>query len=216
MFDFARNYSIYKLPENYNEYLLTVNCSFSIIHNRGKYKRDNSSFDLEGYVNKVFNHFSSPAETVTDLQEIFHFEKIECHKIMRHALTRWLYFADEDILNYNSHNRSYILSLKGTCPETNSHRLFFLSWLLKLRKFYFCSYYWNIKYCGFHTEVYSRVSKGHVLQKKKTSTKQSPFFYILYWQDTFQEIYHISSEWKYFIMQHVNWTRWVTVRGNNT
>lgn len=60
MFDFARNYSMYKLPENYNEYLLTVNCSISILHNRGKHKRD-SSFDLEGCVIKIFNHFSPPA-----------------------------------------------------------------------------------------------------------------------------------------------------------
>lgn len=85
IFDFPRNYSINKLPENYNEYLLTVNCSISISHSRGKYNRDNSSFDLEGCVTKVFNHFSPPDKKVKDLQEVFHFESTECHKIMRHA-----------------------------------------------------------------------------------------------------------------------------------
>lgn len=138
MFDFARNYSVHKLLENYNEYLLTVNCSISIMHNRGKYKRDNSSFDLERCVTKVFNHFFPPAKTVTNLQEIFHFERIECHKIMRHARTQWLYFADEDTLNYISHIRSYICSLKGTCPEmqwSNCH-LFFPP-TFKIRKILF-------------------------------------------------------------------------------
>lgn len=98
MFDFARNYSVHKLLENYNEYLLTVNCSISIMHNRGKYKRDNSSFDLERCVTKVFNHFFPPAKTVTNLQEIFHFERIECHKIMRHAPTQ---FMDENVACFN-------------------------------------------------------------------------------------------------------------------
>lgn len=181
MFDFARNYSIYKFPENYNEYLLTVNCSISIKHNRGKYKRDNSSFDLEGCVNKVFNHFSLPAETVTNLQEILHFESIECHKIMRHAPSWWLYFANEDILNHNSHNRSYILSLKGTCQETNCQRVIFFFFfppkLLKLGKFYFCSYYWNIKYRGFHTDVIAMFQKVKCYQK--TLHKATPFFYTL-------------------------------------
>lgn len=118
MFDFVRNYSIYKLLQNYNEYLLTVNCSISVLHNTVKYNRDNSSFNLEGCVTKVFNHFSSPAKTVSELQEIFHFVSIECQEIMRHAPTRWLYFAVEKILKYISRIRSYICSLKGTCPET--------------------------------------------------------------------------------------------------
>lgn len=69
MFDFARHYSIYKLPDKCNEYLLTVNSSISMILNRGKYKRDNSSFDLEVCVTKIFNHFSLPAETVTHFSQ---------------------------------------------------------------------------------------------------------------------------------------------------
>lgn len=85
---FVRNYSIYKLLENYNEYLLTVNCSISVLHNTVKYNRDKSSFDLEGCVTEVFNHSSPPAKTVSELEEILHFVSIECLEIMKHAPTR--------------------------------------------------------------------------------------------------------------------------------
>lgn len=88
LFNFVRNYSLCKLLENYNEYLLTVNCSFSVPRNTVKYNRRNSSFDLEGCVTKVFNHFSPPAKTVSELQEMFHFVSIECQERMRHAPTR--------------------------------------------------------------------------------------------------------------------------------
>lgn len=155
VFDFVRNCSIYKLLENYNEYLLTVNCSISVLHYTVKYNRDNSSFDLEDCVTKVFNHFSPPAKTVSELQEVFRFVSIECQEIMRHAPGRWLYFAVERILKYIPRIRSYISSLKVL-----TQRLFwqwnncilrgFLCWLLKLGKFYLCNYYWNVKYCEFH------------------------------------------------------------------
>ena len=67
-----------------------MNCNCHVVNNCVKYTLKTFSFDVESFVIKTYNLFSSSTKKPEALRDFCDFVDIEYKKLLRHALTRWL------------------------------------------------------------------------------------------------------------------------------
>ncbi|KAJ1148418.1 hypothetical protein NDU88_001254 [Pleurodeles waltl] len=111
--NYGRHHSVFQLLKRANEDILPANCPAHILHNCAKQAINGLSMDVESFVLKVYNHFSSTAKRTAELREFFSFVDLEWQPLFRHVPTRWLtlFPAIDRLLKCWAALKSYFLSL---------------------------------------------------------------------------------------------------------
>ncbi|XP_069076632.1 uncharacterized protein [Pleurodeles waltl] len=111
--NYDRHHSVFQLLRQTNEDILPANCPAHILHNCAKQAINGLSMDVESFILKVYNHFSSSAKRTAELREFFSFVDLEWQPLFRHVPTRWLtlFPAIDRLLKCWAALKSYFISL---------------------------------------------------------------------------------------------------------
>lgn len=88
--NYRKHVSVYRKLALIQKHLIQANCKCHILNNCVKYGLKATSFDVESFVIKVYNSFSSSAKKATELKEFFEFVQIDYVELLRHVPTCWL------------------------------------------------------------------------------------------------------------------------------
>ena len=88
--NYGKHSSVYQKLLLHNKNIVHANCNCHIMNNCVKFGLKAFSFDLESFVIKCYNSFSSSAKKSDDLLEFYQFLNIEYRELLRHVPTRWL------------------------------------------------------------------------------------------------------------------------------
>ncbi|CAH0551282.1 unnamed protein product [Brassicogethes aeneus] len=110
--NYGKNVSVFQKLASDNTSLIKSNCQCHVIHNSVKTASKAFKFDVEAFVIKVFNEFSSFSKRTEKLKSFFEFVDIEYKTLLRHVPTRWLtlYEALDRLLNNWPAVKSYFVS----------------------------------------------------------------------------------------------------------
>lgn len=89
--NYGKNKSVFvnlKNTLNLSE-LVAGHCQMHILHNTAKFALRMLSYDVESFVIKVFNEFSSSAKKLAHFKQIFEFLDVEYTTLLRHVPTRF-------------------------------------------------------------------------------------------------------------------------------
>lgn len=88
--NYGKHSSVYQKLLQRNENIVQANCNCHVMNNCVKFGLKAFSFDLESFVIKCYNSFSSSSKKSDDLNEFYEFLDMEYRELLRHVPTRWL------------------------------------------------------------------------------------------------------------------------------
>ena len=88
--NYGKHSSIYQKLKLINSHIVQANCNCHVLNNCVKYALKAFSFDVESFVIKTYNSFSSSAKKSEALRDFCDFVDIEYKELLRHVPTRWL------------------------------------------------------------------------------------------------------------------------------
>ena len=88
--NYGKHPSVFQKLKQQNNNIVPANCNCDVMNNTIKYALKAFSFDVESFVIKCYNSFSSSAKISDDLREFSEFLQMEYRELLRHVPTRWL------------------------------------------------------------------------------------------------------------------------------
>ena len=88
--NYGKHSSVYQKLKLINSHIVQANCNCHVLNNCVKYALKAFSFDVESFVIKTYNSFSSSAKKSEALRDFCDFVDVEYKELLRHVPTRWL------------------------------------------------------------------------------------------------------------------------------
>ena len=88
--NYGKHSSVYQKLKLINSHIVQANCNCHVLNNCVKYALKAFSIDVESFVIKTYNSFSSSAKKSKTLRDFCDFVDIEYKELLRHVPTRWL------------------------------------------------------------------------------------------------------------------------------
>ena len=85
--NYGKHSSVYQKLKLINSYIVQANCNCHVLNNCVKYALKAFSFDVESFVIKTYNSFSSSAKNSEALKDFCDFVDIEYKELLRHVPT---------------------------------------------------------------------------------------------------------------------------------